>query len=94
MVQSMEFGVAVLVLSAFGYTLAGYTAASLAPSRPVVHAVVAAFVCMATGAVGYLGVFPSPFPPWLQVLGFVITLPCAILGALRFTRRASGRELR
>src|SRR5262249_60821309 len=54
MVQSIGFGVAVVLLSAFGYALAGYTAASLAPGRPVVHAVVAALICMATGAVYYL----------------------------------------
>ena len=88
MVQSAGFGVVVLFISAFGYALAGYIAAALAPARAVVHAAVAALVCMITGAVQYLGVFQVQYPVWLQILGFVITLPCAVLGALHFTRRA------
>src|SRR5262249_6749252 len=88
MVQSIGFGVVVVLLSAFGYSLAGYTAASLAPGRPVVHAVVAALICMATWAVYYLGVFPNRYPAWLQALGFIISIPCAVLGALYCRRRA------
>jgi hypothetical protein len=87
MVQSLAFGVAALLATGFGYGLGGYTAASLAPTRPILHGVVAACMCMATGAIGYLGVFPSPFPLWAQTTGFMLTVPCAVLGALYFARR-------
>jgi hypothetical protein len=81
MTQSAGFNLLSQGLSALGSVAAGYVAARLGRFFPLVHAVAAALVTMAAAGLLYLGVFPSPYPVWSQVLGFVTPIPCAVLGA-------------
>jgi hypothetical protein len=86
MTQSTGFNVLSQLLSAFGGVAAGYVAARLGYFFPAVHAAAAALVMMAAAALLYLGAFPSPYPVWSQILGFVTPIPCAVLGAWLFAR--------
>lgn len=94
MTQSPAFGLFMLLIAALGFALGGYVAASLAPSNGRVHATAAAFLIVVVGAVAYLGVFPSPYPAWVDVAGFLLAFPCMLLGA-RYSekhRLASSRK--
>jgi len=81
-----------LLIGAGGYLFGGYLAASLAPARPIAHALLGGVICIVIGAVGYLGVVASPFPLWLQLGGFLITLPCALVGAAWHSRTRRQEE--
>ena len=80
MVASSPFSVISLLLSACGYVLGGYIAASLSHGHRARDALFAAVICLLIGAVGYLGVVPSPLPYWAQAFGFLMTVPCFLIG--------------
>lgn len=89
LVGSWQFGVFILLVGTWSSALGGYVAAAMAPSKPQLHAFVAALLCMVSGAILYLGVFPSPYPIWVQVLGFLLVAPSMSVGAHWFARRAT-----
>ena len=86
MFSSVGVNVLVLLIAAAGYSLGGYLAASLAPARPIAHSVLAGAICIAIGAVGYLGVLSSPLPLWVQITGFLLTIPSFLAGASWYSR--------
>lgn len=70
-----------MCLGIAGYVFGGYVAASYCQSRPIRHAMAAGFISVVIGLVGYLGLIQSPFPRWMQALGFLITIPSMYAGA-------------
>jgi hypothetical protein len=81
MVTSPAFIFATFVLAVCGYIFGGYVSAGFSRVHPLRHAMAAGGSCMVIGLVGYLGLIRSPFPRWVQVLGFAVTLPCVAAGA-------------
>lgn len=86
MVTSPIFALTSLMLTACAYVQGGYVAAALSQSLSTRHAAAAGAVCIAIGAIAYLGIVPSPLPYWAQSLGFLMTFPCFLLGAKWQTR--------
>lgn len=92
MFSSVGVNVLLLLIAAGGYILSGYVAASLAPARPTAHALLAGVICIAIGAVGYLGILGSPLLQSVQVTGFLLTIPCVLAGAAWYSR-SRGKEV-
>ena len=58
----------------------GYVAATLAPSRPMRHAVMLGIIGMALGVLGAAATWGIT-PAWFSILLVVLGLPCVWLGA-------------
>ena len=79
-----------LWLLAIGYRtidgiIGGYTAARLAPDRPVVHALVLGLIGIVLSTVGVIGTWnkgPEFGPKWYPLTLVGIALPCALIGGL------------
>jgi hypothetical protein len=69
------------LLNVFAGVLAGYLAARFAGSAPLLHAAVATVPMYIAILTAYLGVYPSPYPLWSNVLALLLPLPCALMGA-------------
>jgi hypothetical protein len=85
--QSLAGNAAGHAVTFLGETLGGITAAQLAGTKPFAHALASAAVPYIVLVASHLGVFPSPFPLWSQLLGFLSPVPCALLGAWLYTTR-------
>ena len=69
--------------------LGGYTAARLAPQKPMKHAIVLGAIGTAFGALGaYVGITKNLGPAWYPVLLALSGLPCCWLGGALYQRRA------
>ena len=67
--------------------LGGYLAARLAPSAPVVHAIVLGCIGTVLGTLGALGAWEMGMsPPWFLIAIVVTALPCAWLGGWLYAR--------
>ncbi len=90
--QSTGFNVLALVLGAIGSAIGGVVATQLSGSLRIDHAVAAGLIMIAAAALLYFSAFPSPYPVWSQVLGFLIPVPCAVLGAQWYLRRRRAHD--
>ena len=70
-----------------GEILGAIAAAQLGKGKSFAHALASATVPYVLLVAGYLGVFPSPFPLWSQLLSFLFPLPAALLGAWLYAER-------
>jgi len=87
----LPVGALVFVLLAWvaGPVAGGYLAARIAPYGPVLHALVVGALATAADATNILS---FPHPTWLAVLGLLLPVPAAYLGA-RLTGRSSRLSL-
>lgn len=69
------------LLTALAGVLAGYLAARYSRGVPFLHAATATIPTYVIVLASHLGVYPSPFPLWSNVLSFLLPLPCALVGA-------------
>jgi hypothetical protein len=79
------------LLTALAGVLAGYLAARYSRGVPLLHAAAATIPIYIIALASHLGVYPSPFPLWSNVLSVLLPLPCALVGAglwRRSTRKA------
>lgn len=90
--QSTGYNALTVVLGAIGSAIGGYVATQLSGSARVGNAVAAALIMIAAAALLYLSVFPSPYPVWSQILGFLTPIPCAVLGARLYSRSRADDE--
>lgn len=72
-------GFVVLLLSyILGALAGGWLAARRAPGRPVLHAMIVGVLLLAAGVMNFVSI---PHPLWVTVVGLLIFLPMAWLGA-------------
>jgi hypothetical protein len=78
----------VLVLAgwAVGSFIGGWLTARLAPGAPIVHALIVG--CLGTAA-AVVNVMTIPHPAWFSVLGPLLFIPAALLGASMGRRRTA-----
>jgi hypothetical protein len=69
----------------------GYVAATLAPSRPMRHAVMLGIIGMALGVLGAAATWGIT-PAWFSILLMVLGLPCVWLGAMIRTANRPAAE--
>jgi hypothetical protein len=69
------------LLTVLAGVLAGYLAARYSRGAPFLHAAAATIPMYVIVLASHLGVYPSPFPFWSDVLSFLLPLPCALAGA-------------
>ena len=79
-VSSMPAGGFVLLLLSYtlGALAGGWLAARMAPRRPLLHAMIVGVLLLAAGVMNFVSI---PHPLWVTVLGLLIFLPMAWLGA-------------
>ena len=79
-VSSMPTGGFVLLLLSYtlGALAGGWLAARMAPRRPLLHAMIVGVLLLAAGVMNFVSI---PHPLWVTVLGLLIFLPMAWLGA-------------
>lgn len=87
-VSSMPTGGFVLLLLSYtlGALAGGWLAARMAPRRPLLHAMIVGVVLLAAGVMNFVSI---PHPLWVTVLGLLIFLPMAWLGASRARPRTA-----
>lgn len=78
--SSMPTGVFVFLLLAYavGAFAGGWLAARLAPRRPLLHAMILGGLLLAAGVMNFVSI---PHPLWVTILGLLVFLPMAWLGA-------------
>lgn len=86
MTGSPGFNVLAVLLGAIGGVVGGHVAARLSGSSHILNAIAAAVIMIAATALLYFSAFPSPYPVWSQILGFLTPIPCAMLGARLYLR--------
>lgn len=69
----------VLLAWAVGSLAGGWTAARIARSRPVLHAVIVGGFLLAAGIANLITI---PHPPWFTLLSVLVFLPAAYAGSL------------
>jgi len=84
MAGSLEMNVAGHCLDVFGGVIGGHLAARLANARPLTHGAASSLPALIALSVQYLGLFPSPYPVWSQLLSFATPLPAGFIGGLLF----------
>lgn len=79
-VSSMPTGGFVLLLLSYtlGALAGGWLAARMAPRRPLLHAMIVGVLLLAAGVMNFVSI---PHPLWVTVVGLLIFLPMAWLGA-------------
>lgn len=87
-VSSMPAGGFVLLLLSYtlGALAGGWLAARMAPRRPLLHAMIVGVLLLAAGVMNFVSI---PHPLWVTVVGLLIFLPMAWLGASRARPRAA-----
>ena len=66
-----------------------YITAKLAPSRPLLHALVLGFIGLVVSGIAAVAVIPMGLSPaWYPIALAVVSVPCAWLGGLIAERRA------
>ena len=63
--------------------------AKLAPSRPMVHALILGFIGLVVGMIAVIAVIPLNLSPaWYPIALALVSIPCAYVGGMLAERRA------
>lgn len=82
--------VLIVLLYRFVYNIVGcYVAASLAPNRPMFHAMIIGVTGLVLGTIGSIVMWDQAVG-WYNISVILISVPCAWLGARLYTSRMNG----
>jgi len=88
MFSSPSFIILGHILGAIYNGVGGYTASSLAGSRPIAHGAATGVGGLLFAVVVFAGPISNPLPFWSVALWFLVPIPTAIVGAHLYARQA------